>query len=311
MAQADIPLSPDDDAAGRRRGAIGLMILSSVGLSFGGLALRSMQEADAWQINVYRSVALVAVVWVMLSIRYRAGAARELRRIGRPGLLAGTMLAMAGICFVQAITTTTVANTLFTMSAIPFLTAALAWVFLREPLRRVTLVTMLVAAAGVGMMVAEGIGSGSAYGNLMALVTATCFSGFAVIVRRHRGIDMLPTLMVSGLVITAVSLVATGGALSIPLHDMLLCFLIGGVLSGMGNTLFITASRHLAAAELTLFMLLEFALGPIWVWIFVSEVPTGMTIIGGAVVIGAVTVRALTELRRTRPPVKRGRPTPY
>lgn len=294
----------------RRAWAMGLMVLSSVGISFGGLVLRSMEAADAWQINFYRSIAFVAAILLVMALRYRGETRARLVGVGWPGLAGGAMLAAAGMAFLQAITHTTVANTLFTLSAIPFFTAALAWAVLREPLMRATLVTMVLAALGIGVMVAGGIAGGSLYGNAMALLTAACFSGFAVVVRRYRAVDMLPTLVISGLLIIPVSAVATGGALAIPLHDILLCFLLGGVLAGMGNALFILASRHLAAAELTLFMLLEFALGPVWVWIFVGEVPTEWTVAGGAVVILAVLVRAGVELRLARPHLRRGRPSP-
>ena len=62
----------------------------------------------------------------------------------------------------------------------------------------------------------------------------------------------------------------------------------------------ITAARHLLAAELTLFMLLEFALGPLWVWLVISETPGPGTLIGGSIVIGAVTLRAVIELHTGR-----------
>jgi drug/metabolite transporter (DMT)-like permease len=269
-----------------------------------------MQEAGAWQINFYRSIAFVTVILLFLIAKHRSKTLPHIRRIGRPGLVAGAMLACAGIGFLQAITNTTVANTLFTLSAIPFFTAAFAWLFLRESLRRSTLITMIFAMIGIGVMILDGLGNGSLYGNFMALLTALCFSGFAVIVRRHRDVDMLPTLLISGSLIIAISISMRLGNLVLPLQDILLCFLLGGFLAGIGNALFITASRHLAAAELTLFMLLEFALGPIWVWMFINEVPTELTIIGGAIVILAVAMRTLFEIRVSTDKLGRGRPSP-
>jgi drug/metabolite transporter (DMT)-like permease len=298
------------EPAARRFQAMGLMVLSSIGISFGGLVIRSMQQADAWQINFYRSMAFVAAITLFIVIRYRGETAARIRSVGRSGVLGGAMLASAGIFFLQAITNTTVANTLFTLSAIPFFTAIMAWVFLRESLRGSTLATMIFAAIGIGVMMLDGLGGGSLYGNLTAVVTALCFSGFTVIVRRHRSIDMLPTLMISGLLIIPIAVALRWGDLAIPVHDVMLCFLLGGVLSGIGNVLFIAASRYLAAAELTLFMLLEFALGPIWVWVFINETPTGLTVAGGTVVILAVTARALFELRASTARLRRGRPSP-
>ena len=297
-------------AAPRRGFAMGLVAVSSLVISFGGLVIRSMEDADALQINFYRSLALIAAITTILILQYRRDTVSHMRKVGRAGLLGGAMLGAAGICFLQSLTHTTVANTLFTLSAIPFITAALAWAVLGERPRRATLVTMVGAAAGIFVMMAEGIGAGSAYGNAMALATACGFSGFAVIVRHNRGVDMLPTLLVSGAIIAAVSLIARWDDLGVSLHDLLLCILWGGVLSGIANWLFIVASRHLVAAEVTLFMLLEFALGPLWVWFFIGETPTGWTLAGGATVIAAVAIRAAFELKRGQPPLKRGRPSP-
>ncbi|MEM6623841.1 MAG: DMT family transporter [Pseudomonadota bacterium] len=298
------------DAHPRRAFAMVLMVISSVAISFGGLILRNIEDADVWQINFYRSLALVAVVLTIMMFRYRTQTVYKVRQIGRPGLLAGALLAGAGICFLQAITNTTVANTLFTLSAIPFISALFAWLFLRESVQRSTLLTMITAALGVGVMMAEGIGSGSFYGNGMALLTALLFSSYAILVRRHRAIDMLPALMVSGMLIVALSALLRWDDLGISTNDLLLCILLGGGLSGMANALFIAASRHLVAAELTLFMLLEFALGPIWVWIFIKEVPTQWTVLGGVIVIVAVILRALFQLQTDEARLRRGRNSP-
>ena len=296
------------DGAGQRRvlGMV-LIIVSSVGISFGGLIARNIETAGAWQINIYRSLSVAAVVAAVLLWQYRGGVGKKLVRIGRPGLLGAFFLTLAGAAFLQALTTTTVANTLFTLCAIPFITAALAWVFLREGLDRVTIATMICAGLGVAVMLGEGIGGGSLYGNLMALGTAMGFSGYAVIVRRYRSIDMQPCLLLGALMLAVVALAATAGDWSITWWDLAMCFLWGGILSGIGNILFIIASRHLLAAEVTLFMLLEFSLGPIWVWLFVSEVPTFWTLAGGGIIMGAVLVRTLYQVRVSRTRVRRGR----
>ena len=291
----------------RRILAMGLMVASSTAISFGGLIMRNIEHADAWQINLYRSVALIVAVSMIIVSQYRGRAISYVLNIGWAGLGGGAMLAIAGIAFLQALTHTTVANTLFTLSAIPFITAAIARVVLKERLESITFVTMIGAAIGILVMVAGGIGAGSLFGNAMALATAFFFSGFAVVVRRNRGIDMLPTLLVSGAIIAAVALVLKFGDLEISPTDLFLCVLWGGVLSGFANALFIVASRHLVAAEVTLFMLLEFALGPLWVWLFVGETPTHWTLTGGGLVLTSVMLRAMLELRRTGRRLRRGR----
>lgn len=288
---------PSMHAVDSRRGyAMLLMVLGSVAISFGGLVQRSIEIASPWQINIYRSLGLIVAIAAIVAIQNRGRFFATLFSVGRFGMLAGVLLAGAGICFIQAFTHTTIANAMFIFGAIPFFAALLARLFLGEHLRRSTLVTMLFAGAGLALMVYNGISVGSGFGNLMALATALCFAGFAVVVRYRRRVEMLPSLLIASALIIAISLPVSGGDLALPLNDILLCLFWGACLSGFVNWTFIIASRHLAAAEVTLLMLIEFALGPIWVWLFIDEVPTRWTLIGGSVIITSVAARAIIEL---------------
>lgn len=301
---------PSIKTEGSRHGfAMAIMVLGTVAISFAGLLVRSIEGADSWQINFYRALSHIMAIMLILILQYRGKTISRIRGVGRPGLLGGLMLAVAGIAYLQSITNTTVANTLFMLSAIPFFTALFAWLIMHERLRRETLITMLVAAVGVVVILADGFGIGSAYGNLMGLLAALCFSGFAVIVRKYRDVDMLPSVVVSSVIILLVSLAARYNDLVISPKDMVLCFIWGAILAGFANWVFIIASRYLIAAEVTLFMMLEFSLGPIWVWMFVGEIPTGMTVLGGAMVICAVACRSALQLllaRKPRAPVDPG-----
>lgn len=285
----------------RRGYAMALMALSATTISFGGLLIRSVDVADVWQIAFYRSLALFLAVGLAMVLRHGREAPVRIMAIGRTGLLGGALMAGATMSFLLSITSTTVANTLFMLSAVPFLTAALAWLVLGETLRRSTVMTMLAAVLGVTVMVAGGIGAGSIFGNVMGLTCAFFYSGYAIVVRRRGGgMDVLPFLMVSSALVMALALTQIWGDMRIPLRDLAICFVIGAVLSGGANLLFMLAARHLAAAELTLFTLLEIALGPFWVWLFIAEVPSVATLLGGLIVISAVLARALTELERGR-----------
>lgn len=273
-----------------------LMVIGSVAISFGGLVQRNIEVATPWQINIYRSLGLLVAIAAILAIQNRGRFFATLFSVGRFGLLAGALLAGAGLSFIQAFAHTTIANALFIIGAIPFFAALMARLFLGERLRTATLVTMLFAGSGLALMVVNGISIGSGFGNLMALATALFFAGYAVVVRYRRQVEMLPTLLIAAALIIAVSLPVTGADLAVPLNDILLCLFWGGCLSGLVNWTFIIASRHLATAELTLLMLIEFALGPLWVWLFVGEVPHRWTLIGGSVIIVSVAVRAILEL---------------
>jgi len=87
------------------------------------------------------------------------------------------------------------------------------------------------------------------------------------------------------------------GDIFIDFNDILLCFLWGAILNGFMNLVFIFSTRHLLASEVTFFMLIEFCLGPIWVWLVVKEQPTLETIIGGAVIIITLGIHSFIKLR--------------
>ena len=281
----------------RYRLALFLVIASSVGNSGSGLILRSMDSADGWQVIFWRScfltIALSIVFVVQSGWRVRA-AIRELR----PWALLGSLcIASVNTCFILALTLTTVANTMFLMGAAPFFAALLGWLVLGERVERGVWLAMGVALVGMGVMVWDGLGAGTLLGNALAVGTAFSFGAFVVILRKGRTTNMLP-IVILGTVLAAVNAaVLSGWAFSISHHDVALLFFWGALLAGTVHAIFTWASRHVPGAELTLLVLIEFILAPLWVWLVIDERPSLATLIGGSLVIAAVASRALGSLR--------------
>ncbi|MEE8303319.1 MAG: DMT family transporter [Candidatus Tectomicrobia bacterium] len=281
--------------------AFSAVLLSSCLNSVGGLLVRSLETATDWQIVFYRGMALAVAMSVLFILRYRNRVIVEFRRIGRWNFAGGLFYGAATACYVLSLTHTTVANTLFVLSAIPFFTAVLAWVFLKESVRRGTWIAMAAALVGVGVMVGEGFAAGTVFGNLTALVSALSFSCFVVTLRRDQATDMLPSVGIGALIATLTAALMAGGDLAVLPGDLALCIVWGGIVSCTAQFLLVFGSRQLLGAELTLLVLVEFILGPFWVWLFVNEVPSILTLIGGVIVLSAVAGRALTGMR-PRPP---------
>ena len=276
--------------------AILLLIISSISISFGGLIMRNIHFADAWQITFYRSLAFTFSIALILSYKNRSSTLSTIKKVGYAGVMGGILLMGANLFFIQAFANTSIANTLFTLSLIPFITAVLAFIFLKEKLSLRTFAIMLVALFGILIMINEGIKIGDLFGNIMAIGCAFCLSSFTIIIRKFRNIDMMPTLLISGIIIAVVSFILNSGNLNIPLKDVLLCFLWGGLLSGFVNSVFIYAARFLNASEVTFFMLLELSLGPFWVWLFLNETIALETLFGGIIVMSSVAVYSFIEI---------------
>ncbi len=277
-----------------------LMIICCITISTSPLIFRSVENADIWQINIYRSFSWISALSLILLVKYRTKIINKIFAIGRWGILAGVFLASAQTCYIYALDNTTVANVVFILSAVPFVTALIAYIFLKEIIKTPTIVMMFFAVIGIFIMVNEGVNTGNTFGNIMAILTLLCFACFPVILRKNRHIDMIPTLIVPAIIIGVIGFIIKGNDILISNNDMALSFIWGGILNGIAHSIFIIATRHLMAAEITLFMLLEFSLAPLWVWYFIGETPAVNTLYGGSIVMSALALLTFYELLKRR-----------
>ena len=111
---------------------------------------------------------------------------------------------------------------------------------------------------------------------------------------------MLPASVVGGLIGISIGLTMSGFDYVLSAHDFAICFLWGGIITSMVHFLFVVGSRYVPGAEIMLISLIEFMLGPIWVWLVYSEAPGTTGLIGGALVLGAVTIRSVLLIHQQR-----------
>ena len=266
-------------------------LVLAVGWSTTGLVFRLIEEAGVLEVVFYRSLGLASAITSFVVFRYRINTLRAFRAIGWPGVIGGAGLGFSSITFIMAIERTTIANISFLVATLPFIVGAFAWIVMREPMGRRTVLASAIAMGGVALMVWEGFAGGSWEGNLLALACALLASFYIVACRFGRGRDMVPTVAVSGMMAGAAAAL-TADHLSISFHDLALCVVQGVFISAVCNGLFTLAARHLPAAELTLLSMVESVLSPFWVFLFLGEIPTLLTIIGGIVILAAISFQA-------------------
>ena len=286
------------------RGVV-LVALAGVFWSMGGLLIRLIEAANGWQIVLFRALALALTLTLIIALRHRGRLIRAFRGAGWNGAAAGVVLSGGFVGWVLALHHTTVANATFMLGASPFFGALLGRLVLGEPLRRATALAIAAALLGILIMVGGGLALGTIQGNLLALAASLSFAIFSVLLRRGREHDMLPCVAIAGAAsaLIALPVVLAGApslasALLLTPRDLALCAVMGAVQVGGGLALFTLGARHVPVAELTLLSSTELALAPIWVWLAVSEVPSGATLLGGAIIIGAITYQALSGTRR-------------
>ena len=266
--------------------------------------MRNINSGDPWQILFYRSLSFIFCMSIFLIQQNKKATYNKIKNIGYTGIAGAFFLMTAQIFYVHAFALTSIGNTLFTLSSIPFITAFLAFIFLREKIRSKKIIIMLIGLFGIIIMVSDNLDSKSFLGSVFALLCAISFSLYTLVMRRYRLNDMYPTLLVSGIFLGIVTMTINYNAILIPIEDVLLCFLWGGILSSFANIIFIYATRYLNASEVTFFMLLEFALGPFWVWMFLNESISKNTFLGGIIVMVSVGLYSFIEVYNSKLKIK-------
>lgn len=283
------------------RRALLFMVIAPLCWSSGGLLVRLLSFRDALEIVFWRSVFMAVFVAGTLVVMHGRRMPQAVRSVGWAGVLSAAFLAGQFFLFIASLTRTTVANTFVLMSVSPFLAALAARAFLGERVPARTWIAMAAAFAGMVVMFADSLDAGRLTGNLLAVGVSVLFALNVTVLRKvHAHVDMLPTVMIAGLISIAVALpLAT--PFEVAPRDLAILAVLGCVQLGIGCLLMVAASRHLTATELGLLALLEPILGPLWVWALLGEYPGQLALAGGAIVLAAVIANETWAAWRGRP----------
>jgi drug/metabolite transporter (DMT)-like permease len=271
-----------------RRGRL-YVALAAVAWSTAGLLQRKLTVDVGTQL-AGRALFAVLGLLVFVAVAERGRVLRAFRAIGRGGIAVTVLMAVSSGAFIAALNYTSVANVLFMQALAPVLAAVLG-TFVGEPVARRTWVAMAVAIAGVGLMVG-GPSHPSAVGLSLSLLMSISFAGTIVVTRHQREVSMAPaTCLSQALVFVFAAPFASTG--SVGGRDLVLLAGLGIGQIGLGLIFLTIGARLIPAAEVALITLLEIVLGPLWVWIALSEQPSATTLAGGAIVLAAVVIQAV------------------
>jgi drug/metabolite transporter (DMT)-like permease len=287
------------DAHGARRRGQLFVVLAAIAWSTAGVVQRELSVDTATQLAGRALFAGLALALFVAALS-RGHLIVAVRAIGVAGLGVAATAAIASGMFIVALNHATVANVLFMQAASPVAAALLAWFAFGESITRRTALAMAIALAGVALMVG-GPGSGGVLGVTASLVMMLAFAVSIVIVRHRRDVSMLPAICLSQILVLAVAAPFSHPGSGTG-RDLLLLVLLGVGQMGLGLAFVTMGARLLPASEVALITLLEVVLGPLWVWISISEEPAATAIAGGCVVILAVLLQATEKTRASAAP---------
>jgi drug/metabolite transporter (DMT)-like permease len=270
-----------------RHHAVGLLVLCAVLWSTGGLLIKWI----AWPaLAVAGMRSGIAAVVLLLALREWHGPWSWWHV---SGALAG---AASMLGFVVATKLTTAANAIFLVYTAPLYVALLSSRVLHEPLRRGDWLTLLLALLGLGCFCVEQLSRDGWVGNLCALGSGLALAWLVVCLRKAATTSPLTILCLANILV-AVAGIPFMFATMPDLGSWGLLLVAGVVQLGFSTVLYSKAIPHVRALEAVLIPVIEPVLNPVWVWLLVGEVPSGWALLGGAMVVGAVTAHGLVLAR--------------
>ena len=275
--------------------AIPVVLIAGILWSFGPLVVRYMDQPELvpWQYLFARGITIFILLNIYLFFEEGLDFLNNYKKIGISGLIGGAGLGTAMISFIWSITHTSAAITLLCLAAMPFMTALLGFLFLKETISTNVWVAIFTAAVGIVIMALGNFETGSLFGLAFGLISALGFSIFSVTLRWRKETPKFTTVAFAGFFCAIVSLfilINTDSALISNSRNQSL-FAVHGTLVCLGLILYSIGSKAIPAAELTLLSLTEVIGGIFWVWLpilGINEVPSNTTVIGGFLIFLAI-----------------------
>jgi len=279
-----------------RRGVFYILI-AGVFLSTGGLLVRFIENANPWTVLFYRSLTFTVTVAIFMALRRPGSVIRQFKTVAWSDLIVSASLGIGFITYVLSLFTTTVANTVLILSTGPVFAALLGWLVLKERVSGATYLAMVLAIAGVTIMVSGGMRSSDLLGIVYALIAVFSFAVMIVMIRRApAGHDSMAATALAGIFAATLSLLFVP-TLGISLHDLIVSLALGAFQVGLGFILITLGSRSVPSAQVPLLALAETGLSPLWVWLIINETPARNTLLGGAIVLIAVAFQGFSGLK--------------
>ena len=264
-----------------------LVFIGAFCLSFGGLIVKSFEGATLWQILFWRSIFFSLVVGIFLLITHKKNFLKSFYNSGIPGLFGGIVLSIGYFSYVFAMYNTTVANTNFIIQTQVIFLAIFGYVFLKEKISKLTLTSIILAVAGIILMIGNNLSPGQLEGNIVAFIMPISFATLILIIRKYPNTDMIPLQFIAGLGALVIGYLFSSKII-ISAHDIFLGFLAGSLQVGLGFIFITIGARSTPSALVGIIMLTEAVLGPLWAWLFANENPPLVVLIGGTIIIFAV-----------------------
>jgi drug/metabolite transporter, DME family len=276
---------------------VGYVLLATLGWSLSGLFVRFMPELNGFQINCWRGLWTGVSILCYLVLAYGPmEAVKSFSRVPIPALLLSAgFFAFGSTMYVTSLTLVSTAVISVIGATSPLFTGLLSpWVTGERP-GFAAWISAVMALGGMGIIARNGFETGNWVGVLVCLLVPFSFAMQTVTLRRYRGVDMTPAIAAGGFLAffgagLAGFALASGGGFAIPIQRIGLLAIMALVQLAVPLIFFTKGARSVPAITLSLIVMLDAVLNPLWPWLVVNEKPERAALMGGSVIVAAVVI---------------------
>ena len=207
-------------------------------------------------------------------------------------IVCAILMGTSNIFFITAVKTTTVANVVIIFSTSALFTALIAFLLFKERPRKNVFIASFFMFIGLFIIFNDNLGIGSMEGNIYAILCTVFFSISFVLLSRFKEMNRLVITAFSGIILSLIAWFFVDD-LAIDSKTLVIVMVMGLLITPISRVLLGVGAKYIRASEVSLLMLIETVMAPIWVWIFLNEVPSIYTFIGGSVIIVTLIVNSL------------------
>jgi drug/metabolite transporter (DMT)-like permease len=271
-------------AQSQHRRGIALVVAAAVAWSTAPFFTRLL-PFDSWTILFWRGLFGAFMIAAILVLLQGQNGLRDFTRMDRNGWLVASLSTVGMVCFIPSLQLTSVSNVAIIIATGPFVTAGLAWVWLREMPRLRTTLASIVALCGIAIIVGGARLGSDFLGIALACIMTVVIVAMTVIVRQHRNTSMVAAAALSNILGSVVSIPFAQGIAAITAHDLFIFAMFGFCQVALGLSLYMLGSRLLPSGQAALVATLETPLMPFWTWLAFQEIPSSRALVGGVLVM--------------------------
>lgn len=278
-----------------------ITFIGVLALSPDALLIR-LTTADPWTLLIWRGLLSGVAVLTWVALTDGVGQITALARMSRFGWIVVMAFAANNLLFLYAATHTLIANTVFLASTSPVFAALIARFVLGETVGLRTWLTITATMVGVGVIASGslGQGGGSIDGDLAAIGAAIGMATALSVARLRRNNSMVPPMGLAAL-ISGIAGLFIAPTLLPPSGDWGWIAIMGLLILPLAFICITLGPRHIPAPDVGLILLAQALFAPLLVWWAIGENPGPRTLIGGAIVLGALALSNLVLLLRRQP----------